>query len=143
MKTGLIEFFSADTDFDLGQSEIDNYQQWIILAFEKEGKQLGSINIIACSDTYLLDLNQSYLQHDYFTDILTFQYSEEPVEGELFISMDRVRENAKDRDLPFKEELKRVVIHGILHLIGYSDKEKKEKLAMTAKEDAYLSLWNE
>ena len=143
MKTGLIEFFSADTDFDLGQSEIDSYQQWIIRAFEKEGKKLGSINIIACSDTYLLDLNQSYLQHDYFTDILTFQYSEEPVEGELFISMDRVRENAKDRDLPFKEELKRVVIHGILHLIGYSDKEKKEKLAMTAKEDAYLSLWNE
>ena len=143
MKTGLIEFFSADTDFNLGQSEIDNYQQWIIRAFEKEGKQLGSINIIACSDTYLLDLNQSYLQHDYFTDILTFQYSEEPVEGELFISVDRVRENAKDRDLPFQEELKRVVIHGILHLIGYSDKEKKEKLAMTAKEDTYLSLWNE
>ena len=141
MSTELIEFFSADLTFDLTPAEIAKYREWILQAFEEENKQLESVSIIACSDPYLLDLNRSYLQHDYFTDILTFQYNNDPVEGELFISVDRVKENAEDRNIHFKEELKRVVIHGILHLIGYSDKEQEEKEIMTAKEDSYLSAW--
>ena len=141
MSTELIEFFSADLTFDLTPTEIAKYREWILRAFEEEERQLESVNIIACSDTYLLDLNRSYLQHDYFTDILTFQYKNDPVEGELFISIDRVKENAAERNIDFKEELKRVVIHGVLHLIGYSDKEKEEKQIMTSKEDSYLRAW--
>lgn len=103
---------------------------------------MGQINVIFCSDQYLLQLNKGYLKHDYFTDILTFDLSEGagPLEGDLFISIPRIRENAKLLKVDFSQELHRVIVHGVLHLMGYSDKKSADKARMREKEDAYLSL---
>lgn len=111
-----------------------------ILAF-LECKEIGEISIILLSDEELLKINIDYLQHDYYTDIITFDYSEGcKISGELYISVDRVKENAQKYGYRFEEELKRVIIHGILHLCGYKDKSKKEQHEMRKKEDYYLAL---
>ena len=100
----------------------------------------GEITIIFCSDDYLLDKNRAYLNHDYYTDIITFDYSEnDVVSGDLFISIDRVKDNANTYGISFDNELKRVVYHGILHLCGYKDKTEKDKKEMREKENYYLS----
>ena len=100
----------------------------------------GEIMIIFCSDDYLLDKNRDYLNHDYYTDIITFDYSEnDVVSGDLFISIDRVKDNAITYGISFDNELKRVVYHGILHLCGYKDKTEKDKKEMREKENYYLS----
>ena len=97
--------------------------------------------IIFCSDPYILDINQRYLQHDYFTDIITFDYCEGKVlSGDLFISIDTVRENAAEYGASFEEELNRVMVHGLLHLIGYDDHTPAEQQEMRSKEDYYLSI---
>jgi rRNA maturation RNase YbeY len=102
-------------------------------------KEVGDISIIFCSDDYLLDINKQYLNHDYYTDIITFDYVEKNViSGDLFISMDRVVENAKQYEIPVLKELYRVVFHGVLHLVGFNDKSKEEKRTMTRKENQYL-----
>lgn len=103
---------------------------------------LSCINIIFCTDAYLAKLNTKYLRHKTLTDIITFQYStpEEPLEGDVFISIPRVRENCRKFNVPFETELSRVMVHGILHLLGYSDKSSVQKAKMQLKEDAYLSL---
>ena len=99
------------------------------------------INFIFCDDAYLLEMNQEYLKHDTFTDIITFDYgSSEAVSGDIFISVDRIRENAAKLQQNALDELHRVMIHGILHLIGYKDKSPADKAQMTSKEDKYLSL---
>ena len=104
-------------------------------------KRLGDISIIFCSDPYILDINQRYLQHDYFTDIITFDYCEGKVlSGDLFISIDTVRENAAEYGASFEEELNRVMVHGLLHLIGYDDHTPAEQQEMRSKEDYYLSI---
>ena len=114
---------------------------WILTAIKKEGLTAGSVNIVFCSDKYLLNLNREYLDHDTFTDIITFDYRNgKTVSGDIFISTERVKENAGTYKVPFRDELHRVIIHGILHLCGYKDKNKKAKMEMTEREDFYLSL---
>lgn len=114
---------------------------WYTQVCELEGKCLGDITVIFCSDEYLLTMNRTYLNHDYYTDIITFDYTEGDVlSGDLFISLDRVRENAFDRGLVFEDELHRVCVHGLLHLCGYGDKSVDEESAMRSKEDDMLIL---
>ena len=135
----VIEFFSEDTDF-----VVDSQQQlteWITTVVAAEEKTLAAISFIFCSDDYLLKINQEHLQHDYYTDIITFDYCEGKLtSGDLFISVDRVKENATELSLPFEDELHRVMVHGVLHLLGYKDKTAKHKAEMTAKENHYLAL---
>ena len=110
--------------------------------FRREGKQLEELTIVFCSDEYLLELNQQFLKHDYYTDILTFTMSERgaPVVGELYISIDRVRDNARLLEVSVLQELRRVIFHGTLHLCGYKDKLKKDLAIIREKEDRYLLL---
>lgn len=108
---------------------------------ESEIRRIGDVNIIFCSDNYILDVNLKYLQHDYFTDIITFDYCENNVLfGDLFISVDSVRENSVFYNTEFEDELNRVMVHGILHLIGYDDHTEEDQKVMREKENYYLSL---
>ena len=112
---------------------------------ELEGsKQLGTLNYILCTDDYLHQLNVSYLQHDTLTDIITFDTSEDEhrIAGDLFISVERVKDNAADFGVPTETELRRVMVHGLLHLLGYTDETDEQEQTMRAKEDAYLSMIN-
>lgn len=106
--------------------------------FKKEKTSLGSLQYIFCSDDFLLQVNKQYLKHDYYTDIITFNLGEKAVEGEIYISIDRVKDNAITYKTSFKRELHRVIFHGALHLCGYKDKLNEEKKVMSAKEDRYL-----
>lgn len=137
-----IQFFSEDTSFKPNLK--GSISLWIQQSITNEKFELVSLNFIFCSDNYLLNINQEYLNHDYYTDIITFDNSLEPnhVEGDIFISIDRVKENSDQNSVPFPEELKRVLIHGVLHLCGYNDKTIEEKALMTEKENAYLTLAN-
>lgn len=113
---------------------------WIKETILNEDKTIGDISFIFCSDDFLLDVNKKYLNHDYYTDIITFDYVEDKViSGDIFISCDRVRENALQFKVTFEMELFRIIIHGVLHLLGYKDKTKKDKIGMTEKENFYLS----
>ena len=114
-------------------------RKWILSAIKNEGYTAGYIQFVFCSDDYLLELNQQYLHHDTLTDIITFDYREgKKISGDIFISIDRVKENAGKFNVRFKDELHRVMIHGILHLCGYKDKDKKSTQVMREKEDFYL-----
>jgi rRNA maturation RNase YbeY len=116
-------------------------KDWIIGSAKNEKKQIGVINYIFCNDSYLLKINQDYLNHDTYTDIITFDYSEnDQINGDLFISLERIKENSNDLNINYLDELERVCIHGILHLCGYPDKKKEEALIMRQKEDFYLTL---
>lgn len=135
----MISYFNQDIEFKLKGKLINN--QWLKLVAESEIRRIGDINIIFCSDNYILDVNMKYLGHDYFTDIITFDYCEkDKLNGDLFISIDSVRENALHYGTEFETELNRVMVHGILHLIGYDDHSKKDIKIMREKEDYYLSL---
>jgi probable rRNA maturation factor len=115
---------------------------WITRSIETEKKRVGELNYIFCSDQYLIKINQDYLNHDTFTDIVTFNYVKNNViSGDLFISIDRVKENSIEFKSSFSQELNRVLIHGVLHLIGYNDKSTKEAQEIRAKEDFYLTLF--
>lgn len=114
------------------------FEKWLTRVCENEGAVLGDLTLIFCSDEYLLEINRKHLNHDYYTDIITFDYSDTTISGDLFISIDRIRDNAKDLRVEFKTELNRVVVHGVLHLLGYTDKEPAEKKRMTQKEDDAL-----
>lgn len=111
--------------------------------FRKEKTSLEQLQYIFCSDEYLLQINRQYLQHNYYTDIITFNLSENgaKVTGEIYISVDRVKENARDFKTSFKQELLRVIFHGALHLCGYKDKTEKEEIAMRKAEDKYLQYY--
>ena len=115
-------------------------KNFLVHLAKKEGFQLSSINYVFCSDNYLLKLNQDFLKHDTLTDIITFPLSKkgDPIEAEIYISLDRVQENASLFKTTFKEELHRVIFHGLLHLCGYKDKSALEKTLMRKKEDQYL-----
>lgn len=132
-----INFYFEDIEeFQLDQPKTI---EWIKNSIQKEGKNTSEISFIFCSDDYLLDINRQYLDHDYYTDIITFDYVEgDDVSGDVFISIDRVRENAETFQVSFQNELNRIIIHGVLHLLGYKDKEADEKKMMTGKEDYYL-----
>ena len=115
----------------------------VLIRIAKDHKyKISGINFIFCSDGYLLKINQEYLNHDYYTDIITFDNSEEKkvIESDIFISTDRVTENAAENKVDFYQELFRVMIHGMLHLVGFKDKSFDDKKIMTEKENAYLSL---
>ncbi len=138
---GTIKFFTEDIAHKLASST--KTKQWIKSIIEAEGFTLGAVNYVLCSDEYLLEMNRQYLDHDYYTDILTFDNSESDteIEGDIFISLERVHENAGSESIPPDEELRRVLAHGILHLCGYDDHAAEEKANMRKKEDYYLSLF--
>lgn len=135
----MISYFYEDTKFVFKGRQRNN--RWLRLVAESEIRRMGDLSIVFCSDNYILDMNIKYLQHDYFTDIITFDYCEgEKISGDLFISVDSVRENALLYRATFEEELNRVMVHGVLHLIGYDDHTKAEQKTMREKENYYLSL---
>lgn len=135
----MISYYFQDTDFKFRDRRKTN--EWLKLAAESEIRRIGNISIIFCSDNYVLDINQKYLQHDYFTDIIAFDYCEgDRLSGDLFISVDSVRENSVEFGTEFKDELNRVIIHGLLHLVGYDDHTEKDIKLMRSKENYYLSL---
>ena len=134
-----IHFFSEEIDFQIKYST--KKKQWIKSTIKAEGQTLEALNFIFCSDEYLLSKNIEYLDHNTLTDIITFDTSEsDSIEGDIFISIDRIRDNAEKLDISFQDELDRVLIHGVLHLIGYGDKGNEQKKLMREKEDSYLSL---
>lgn len=125
-------------DLSFNETDLTN---WISKVCLSENHQLGDISLIFCSDEYLLEMNRTHLDHDYYTDIITFDYTyNQIVSGDLFISVDRVRENASDFNVSFEHELHRVMIHGVLHLCGYKDKSEEEEKLMRSKENNALSL---
>lgn len=135
----MISYYFEDTDFVFRKKTLNN--KWLKLVAESEIRRIGDISIIFCSDNYILDVNQQFLQHDYFTDIITFDYCEGVrLSGDLFISVDSVRENAVEYGTEFDEELNRVIVHGVLHLIGYDDHCDEDIQVMRSKENYYLSL---
>ena len=135
----MISYFNEDIVFKFKDKRLNN--RWLKLVAESEVRRLGDISVIFCSDNYILDVNIKYLGHDYFTDIITFDYCEgDRLSGDLFISIDSVRENAVHYGTEFEDELNRVMVHGVLHLVGYDDHTAAEKKEMRAKEDYYLSL---
>ena len=142
-----IRFFRNEVKFRLSGATL--IRPWLSKVARKEGRRIGELNYIFCTDEYLLDMNREHLGHDYYTDIITFDLSEgkrrkiasaEPIIGDIYISVDRVKENAESYGVSFIVELQRVMVHGLLHLTGYKDKTKAEKAAMRLKEDACLSL---
>jgi rRNA maturation RNase YbeY len=134
-----IHFHQENTNFSLPSEH--NTENWIIKAIRKEKKTCGELNFIFCSDEYLLGINQTHLNHDTYTDIITFNYVEgDRISGDIFISTDRVKENASKFNIPFLHELHRVIIHGVLHLIGYDDKSTVDAQEIRLKEDFYLTL---
>lgn len=117
--------------------------EWLQAVVQAEGQELGELTYIFCNDAYLYQMNVEHLQHDTLTDVITFQYSEEEVAGDVFISTERTNENAQLYDVSAQQELYRVMVHGLLHLLGYGDKTPDTKRMMTAKEDQYLALWQD
>lgn len=135
----MVSYFTQDTGFKFTGKLVNN--RWLKIMAESESRKLGNINIIFCSDPYILDINRKYLKHNYYTDIITFDYCEGPVlSGDLFISVDTVRANAASYKTEFSDELNRVIIHGVLHLVGYDDKTDEQKAVMRDKEDYYLKI---
>ena len=134
-----IHFFLEDISFTLKQKGL--IRSWVKNTIVEEGFKLKELNFIFCSDNYLLSMNQDYLKHDTLTDIITFDNSEQKrvIVGDIFISLERIRENAQSFKVTTESELHRVMIHGTLHLLVYADKGKEAKALMTSKEDLYLS----
>lgn len=134
----MIHFFS-ETAFEL--QDQDFYRDWMHACMDKENRKIGHVNIIFCDDEYLLKINQQHLQHDFYTDIITFDYAEEEIiNGDIFISVERVADNAFDFESGFDNELARVMIHGFLHIAGYQDKTEQEQKIMRNKEESCLEL---
>lgn len=135
-------FHTAEIDFNLPNSE--SISTWIKATIAAEEQELSSLNFIFCDDKYLHQINVAYLNHDTLTDVITFPYTElpAPIAGDIYISIDRIKENAEKFKVPFIKELKRVIIHGVLHLCGYGDKSKAEQKVMRTKEDFYLEKEN-
>lgn len=134
----MITFYS-ETDFEL--EEKIQVSKWLEFCIHQENNELGDICYIFCDDNYLLEKNIKYLNHNTLTDIISFDYSlEDFISGDIFISVERVAENAVDLSLTYKEELHRVMVHGILHFCGYNDKSEEETKLMRLREDYYLSL---
>lgn len=132
-------FHEEDVSYSL--THPDAVVEWLVLTCESEKQKLGDVTYVFCSDEYLYKMNVEYLQHDTYTDIITFDYSEnDVVAGDLFISIDRIKDNAQKYDVSVVNELHRVMVHGVLHLLGYKDKTPAEQAVMTEKEDFYLSL---
>ncbi len=136
-----VQFRSADRRLVLPGKTV--LKVFITRLFLRERKRLGTITYIFCSDDYLLEINRNFLQHDYYTDIISFDLTEpgKPVEAEIYISIDRVKDNARNLGTSFRSEILRVIFHGALHICGYKDKKKSEIILMREKEDQYLRLF--
>ena len=138
-----VSFFNEDVNYTLkDKTKIKN---WLNSVIKAENKELDALNFIFCSDEHLYQMNVKYLNHDTYTDVITFDNSEPKsnlITGDIFISIDRVKDNAKQFNSTTHKELCRVLVHGTLHLAGYFDKTKKQKEEMTQKEDFYLNLLN-
>lgn len=135
----MVRFFTEDVKFDFKQRMLT--RNWLKLVAGSEIRKIGDINIIFCSDNYILDVNMKYLQHDYFTDIITFDYCDcDRLSGDLFISIDTVKDNAQFYGTEFSDELNRVIVHGVLHLVGYDDHTEPDQAQMREKENYYLKL---
>ncbi len=134
-----IHYFTEGIDYPLPTAAVTG---WLERVLAKENARAKEINYIFCSDDYLLAMNRQYLNHDTYTDILTFDNADEPgkLEADIYISLDRVKENAATLNINVNDELQRVMVHGLLHLLGYTDKTEEEKKEMREKEDACLSL---
>jgi len=136
----MIQFCTEDITFSL--KEKLKHKAWLSEVAKQEGKKILELTYVFCSDEYLLQINQEYLNHDTLTDIVTFDNSEDPkkIEGDIFISIERVKENG-DKLGTSETELERVMVHGLLHLLGYKDKKKEDKALMTQKEDFYIKQY--
>ena len=133
--------FNYETEFTLENETL--FSDWISRVILSENKKEGDINYVFCDDEYILEINKQYLDHDYYTDIISFDYSVgNELHGDLFVSVERVKENATNFDATFDEELKRVIIHGILHYIGYKDKSEEEELLMRQKENEKIAMFH-
>lgn len=141
MQSAHVIFFYQDVSFSFSKRTL--VKNFLKKLFTNEGQKLKELNIIFCTDEALLEINRTFLQHDYYTDIITFPLStgSEPIQAELYISIDRVRDNAKQSGVSFKEELHRVIFHGCLHLAGYGDKSSQQIKKMREREDHYLRLY--
>lgn len=133
----LIEFYAEDVDFAL-LNEVD-VSLWLKSVLKSENAELDSVTYIFCTDDYLLNINQTYLKHDDLTDIISFPYNRNPVEGDIFISIERATENASTFQVTQTDEIHRLLVHGMLHLVGYDDKTTESKSKMTELENLYLS----
>ena len=137
----MVAFYTEDIVFPFKEKTL--CRQWLKTVAESEVRRLGDVSVIFCSDNYILDINLKYLQHDYYTDIITFDYcSGDRLSGDLFISIDSVRENAVYYGTSFQDELHRVIVHGLLHLIGYDDHTEEDIAVMRSKENYYLEVLN-
>lgn len=137
----MINYFFEDTNFKFNKRRATS--KWLKSAIALENKKLGDISIIYCSDDYLLEINKQYLSHDYYTDVITFNYCEgDLISGDIFISVDTIKANAEEYGASFDNELCRVMVHGILHLIGYDDDCESNQLIMRQKEDFYLERYD-
>ena len=133
--------FNYELEFQLENEE--QYSSWISNVISSENKKEGDINYIFCDDEYILEINKQYLDHDYYTDIISFDYSVgNELHGDIFVSIERVRENAIEFEVTFDEELKRVLAHGVLHYCGYKDKTEEEELLMRTKEDEKIKMFH-
>lgn len=133
--------YNYETEFKLDNEDV--FSQWIEQVVLSENKSLGEVNYIFCNDDYLHKINVDYLNHDTLTDIISFDYTEgDLIQGDIFISIERVADNASDFDIPFNEELKRVMIHGILHYCGYKDKSKDDEQLMRLKENEKIKMFH-
>ena len=133
--------FNYESDFSLEQEDV--YASWIETIVESENKILGEISYIFCDDEYLHSINMQYLNHDTLTDIISFDYTEgDIISGDIFVSIERVEDNAKDFNVSFDEELKRVLAHGVLHYCGYKDKSDEDALLMRTKEEEKIKLFH-
>ena len=135
-------FFSTENiDFELADEP--KVKKWILAVVGAQGKRVGNLNYLFCDDSYLINVNRTYLNHDTYTDIITFDYVEgNVVSGDILISVERVRENATLFNSSFEQELRRVIIHGVLHLLGQADKSDEDSAEMRRKEESALALWN-
>ena len=140
MNENLINFYS-ENEFSLEKEEA--HSEWIKAIIQSEARKVGEINYIFCDDNYLLEINKEYLNHDTFTDIISFDNSVGKIlNGDIFISTERVTDNAKEFDVSFDEELRRVMAHGILHFCGYSDKTEEEKKEMRRTEEEKMKMFH-
>jgi len=138
-----VAIFFHTEDIDFSFSEKKKSRKWIKEIINRRDFKVGNLNIIFSSEAYLLKINQDYLNHNYHTDVITFEYSENSViSGDIFIGIDKVRDNSSKFGESFITELRRVIIHGVLHLLGYSDKGESEKQVIRKMEDDALNLWN-
>ena len=133
--------FNYESEFILDNESV--YVDWLSKVIISELKNEGEINYIFCDDDYLLEINQQYLEHDTLTDIISFDYSiGNELQGDIFISIERVRENAQDYSVSFEEELKRVMVHGVLHYCGYKDKSEQDEKLMREKEEEKMKMFH-